>query len=370
MEQSCQNKIAIVGGGPAGIYCALNILKKFKDKDFNNFCIHVFDKSKILNTILPTGGTRCNITNGIEDIKEFASNYPRGEKFLYSVFSKHFSFDTLDFFNSLGIKTYKDENNRFYPISNSSKEVRDKMLSELAKYKNIKIINKEILSKNDIKNYNYVIISAGSRNTEKLIKSFNHTLHPFKKALVALRIDNMFYPEGVTVKSLDGDFIFTKNGISGPLTFKISSDNVNKQFPYEIKVKLFNINELFNLIKENPKKSIGTIVSMLLPKSFTKTLIKDFDKKASEISKKDLEELSTLKLTVIGTENKGEIVNSGGVDLSELTNNCKSKIKNNLWFCGEILDIDGYCGGFNLQNCWSTGYVVANDVVKTILNNP
>lgn len=370
MEQSCQNKIAIVGGGPAGIYCALNILKKFKDNDFNNFCIHVFDKSKILNTVLPTGGTRCNITNGIEDIKEFASNYPRGEKFLYSVFSKHFSFDTLDFFNSLGIKTYKDENNRFYPISNSSKEVRDKMLSELTKYKNIKIINKEILSKNDIKNYNYVIISAGSRNTEKLIKSFNHTLHPFKKALVALRIDNMIYPEGVTVKSLDGDFIFTKNGISGPLAFKISSDNVNKQFPYEIKVKLFDINELFNLIKENPKKSIGTIVSMLLPKSFTKTLIKNFDKKASEISKKDLEELSTLKLTVIGTENKGEIVNSGGVDLPEVTNNCKSKIENNLWFCGEILDIDGYCGGFNLQNCWSTGYVVANDVVKTILNKP
>ena len=108
---------------------------------------------------------------------------------------------------------------------------------------------------------------------------------------------------------------------------------------------------------------------MLLPKSFVKTIVTNFDKKASEISKKRIEELSILKLTVVGTENKGEIVNSGGVDLRELTNNCKSKIESNLWFCGEILDIDGYCGGFNLQNCWSTGYVVASDLVKAILNN-
>ena len=89
MEQCCQNKtkIAIVGAGPAGIYCALQLIETFKQNNFVNYQIDIFDKAPVLRTILPTGNLRCNITNSIYDIKEFASNYPRGEKFLYSIFS-------------------------------------------------------------------------------------------------------------------------------------------------------------------------------------------------------------------------------------------------------------------------------------------
>ena len=86
MEQSQQIKIAIVGGGPAGIFCALNLIKNFSEISFADYNISIFDKAPVLRTILPTGNLRCNITNSIYDIKEFASNYPRGEKFLYSVF--------------------------------------------------------------------------------------------------------------------------------------------------------------------------------------------------------------------------------------------------------------------------------------------
>jgi len=92
MERLCQDKnkpfkIAIVGGGASGIYCALNILKLFKDSSFSNFILTIFDKGQILRTILPTGNGRCNLSNNILDYKEFSKNYPRGEKFLYSVFS-------------------------------------------------------------------------------------------------------------------------------------------------------------------------------------------------------------------------------------------------------------------------------------------
>ena len=79
------NNIAIVGGGPSGIYCALNILFAFKSKNFNEFNLTIFDKGQILRTILPTGNGRCNITNSIYDIDEFITNYPRGQKFLYSL---------------------------------------------------------------------------------------------------------------------------------------------------------------------------------------------------------------------------------------------------------------------------------------------
>ncbi len=367
MEQLCQNKIAIVGGGPCGIYCAINILRKFKELNFNNFSITIFDKSQILRTILPTGGYRCNITNSISDIKSFAKNYPRGEKFLYSIFSRHFNLDSIEFFNSIGIKTYTDTNHRMYPVSNSSKEVKDKMLNELKKFKNIELKHQKINSKDDLTGFDYIVVSSGSRGTENLITSFKHTLIPFKKALLGLKIKDMIYPTGVSVKSLDGDFLFTKNGISGPLAFMVSSKNINKQFPYEIEIKLFNVEELKEKINQNPKKSIGNLVSNFIPKSLAHTIVKNYEKKSAEVSKKEIESYSKLTLEIIDTEKTGEIVNSGGVKLDELTKNCKSKIYPNLWYCGEILDIDGFCGGFNLQNCWSTAFVVANDLVQAII---
>ena len=371
MEQSCQNKspkIAIVGGGPSGIYCAIHILENFKKNNFNNFSLFIFDKGQILRTILPTGGTRCNITNSISDIYDFASNYPRGEKFLYSIFSKHSNFDSLDFFKSIGIDTYTSSDNRIYPISNSSSDVKNKLLNKLNSYKNFKLIHKKINSSAELKDFDYIIISSGSRKTENLILSFNHKLVPFKKSLVGLKVENMSYPEGVCIKSLDGDFIFTKNGISGPLAFILSAKNINALYPYEINIKLFNENSLKELISRNPKKSIGNLVSAFVPKSFAHVIIENFHKKSAEVSRKEIENYSNLKLKITGTETMGEIVNSGGVALNELTNNCKSKIYDNLWFCGEILDIDGLCGGFNLQNCWSTAYVVAKDVINTIIN--
>lgn len=370
MEQFCQDKlqkIAIVGAGPSGIYCALNILKLFSDLNFKNYQIDIFDKSQALRTILPTGGFRCNITNAIDNVKDFASNYPRGKKFLYSLFSRHFNIDSLEFFNSIGIKTYVQADNRVFPISDSSKDVKDKMLNALKKYNGVKLIHKEIKSKNDLLNYNVKILACGSRGCEKLIESFNQPYIPFEKSLCELKIDNLNYPKGVSVKSLDGDFIFTGDGISGPLAFKLSSLNIGKQFPYQIKIKLFDVEKLYDLINQNPKKSIGTIVSMVIPNSLARVVVDEFTKKAAEVSKKQIENYSILNLNIISKSDKGEIVNAGGIDLAYLDKNCKSKICDNLWFCGEILNIDGFCGGFNLQNCWSSAYVVANDIVKVII---
>ncbi|MBQ8636159.1 aminoacetone oxidase family FAD-binding enzyme [bacterium] len=371
MEQCCQDnkiKIAVVGAGPAGIYCALNILEEFKNNNFSNYFVSIFDKSQALRTILPTGGTRCNITNAIPDIKEFASNYPRGEKFLYSLFSRHFNTDTITFFDSINVKTYIQDDGRVFPVSNSAKDVKDKMLSKLNEYKNFKLVHKKISSKDELSGYDKVIIATGSRDTLDLLQSYNQPLVPFKKSLCALKVKDFKYPQGVSVKSLDGDFVFTSEGISGPLAFRISALNINTAFPYDICIKLFEPCDLIQLAKENPKKSIGNLVSKFIPKSLAHIIVEKFDKNAAEISAEKIKSYSELKLSVIASSNQGEIVHSGGVSLKFIDKNCKSKINDNLWFCGEVLDIDGFCGGFNLQNCWSSAYVVAKDVVSSIIN--
>lgn len=363
------NKIAIIGAGPAGIYCAINILEEFEKYGYSDFFLNIFDKSQVLRTILPTGNGRCNLTNAISDIKEFASNYPRGEKFLYSIFSRHSNYDSIEFFEKLGIKTYTQKDNRVFPKSNSSKEVKDKLLNYLKNFKNHKLIYKKIESIEEVKSYDKIIISAGSRNTQNLLKSTKQPFVPFRASLTSLKIENHIYPIGTSVKSLDGDFIFTHQGISGPLIYKLSAMNADKNFPYKLKIHLFNSEDLLELINENPKKSIGNLVSHFISKSLSKVIVKNFEKNACEISKKDIESCSYIEFNIISSCLGGEIVNCGGVDLNYLDKNCKSKIIDNLWFCGEILNIDGFCGGFNLQNCWSSASIVAHDVVQSIINN-
>ena len=362
-------KIAIVGAGPCGIYCAIHILDEFKKNNFKNFTLDIFDKSQVLRTILPTGNGRCNITNSIDDIKDFAKNYPRGEKFLYSLFYKHSNFDSIDFFNSIGIETIVEPDGRVFPKSQNSKDVKDKLLNKLKSYNKANLINKKINSKDDILDYDKIIVCAGSRGTKELIESFSHTCIDFKKALCGLKIENSsIFPKGVSVKSLDGDFIFTNEGVSGPLIFKISSLNAYKNFPYDIEIKLFQADDLIKLVEKYPKKSISNLISNFIPKSLAKAIVANDDKNACEVSKEKLNLYSKLKLKVLSSASCGEIVNAGGVLLDELDKNCKSKLNDNLWFCGEILNIDGFCGGFNLQNCWSCGYVVAKDVVSSIIN--
>ncbi len=362
-------KIAIVGLGPSGIYCAIHILEKLKQKNFNKFFIDIYEKDFPLKTMLPTGNGRCNITNAAYDIDEFVENYPRGKQFLKSIYSRYFNFDTIEFLDRISIPTVIEENNRVFPVSQSSKDVREKFLTYLKTFNNYKIIKKEISNFSDLKNYNFIVIAAGSKNSENLIKSSKHTLVPFRKSLVELKIKEQTNLQGVSIKAKDGDFVFTKDGISGPLAFKISSINAYQKMPYKIEIKLFDEEELFNLIKLNPKKSIGTIISNLIPKALAHYIIDDYTSKAAEISKEKLKEYSKLNLNILSTSKKGEIVRAGGVDLNEINNHCCSKINNNTYFVGEILNIDGFTGGYNLQNCWSTGYIAANNIVKRILTN-
>lgn len=366
--------IAIAGTGPSGIYCALQLIEEFNKTGQNNYQITLFDPLETLATILPTGNGRCNLAYAENDFKKLAAFYPRGEKFLYSIFSRYSTRETLEYFEKIGIKTYEQPDKRIFPISNSAKNVRMQMISELKKSKNVKIIKKSVKNKEDLDKFNIIVLATGSKDRYTLAEQFGHTVIPFKPALCGLKVKEITpqFPTGVSFNTDEGGIIFTHQGISGPAIFKITSINANKSFPYTVKIPIINPEELFGAIHKWPKKSFLNVVSSFVPRALAVYILERHNingvKQACHASKADIEKLKILEFTALSPDGKGEIVHAGGVLLDEVDKNCKSKIAPNLWIIGESLNIDGFCGGFNLQNCWSGGAIAAQDIVKSALN--
>lgn len=398
MNSKQKIKTAIIGGGPAGIFTAV-FASQNPDND-----ILIIDKQDLLKTLLPTGGGRCNLAFGEFDFRELVKYYPRGEKFLLSIFSKFSTSDTLAFFEEIGIKTYMQEDFRIFPVSNSSSDVRNKLLEKIKK-QNIKVIKEEVVD-TDIKNEKFIIktknfdifadnlvIATGGRGLgQTLAKKLGHNIISQKPALCALKTEEQeFYDlSGITIKNLcakvyfenkkvtqqEGDLLFTHFGISGPLSYKISSycayQDFCKKNPLNIKINLTNFENfedvLIESIKTNPKKDILNVLDMYIPRGLAeKILLKNKinpKTKSGQLKKEDrmaiVKNITEFSLNVTAVKNGEEIVTAGGVDLKEINpKTMESKIIKNLYFCGEVIDVDGLTGGFNLQNCWSTGYVCA-----------
>ena len=380
MEHEFKRKIGIIGGGPAGCTCAYFLQ--------NQFDVTVFEKKAPLKTLLPTGGGRCNLAPAEYDFKELSMNYPRGEKFLYSVFSKFGVTETLEFFNQIGVKTYTQDDNRIFPISNSSADVRKNFLKSLYRVKfvcdNIRKIEQsssgfKLYGEKNVDNFDIIVIATGGHSSYSLIKDMGHNIIPPKPSLTGLKTDKIF-TAGITLKNVCAkfdkseiidDLLFTHEGISGPLVYKISSLKARDEFPYKITIDFINrevnLQEIFD---KNPHKTLKNALSEFLPKSFIGEIVEyseiECHKINSEMRKNILRNLREFSLAVTSVSKGGETVTSGGVDLDEVNSqNMMSKLIPNLYFCGEVLDIDGFCGGYNLQNCWSTGYVAAKGIIQT-----
>lgn len=372
MVQELKSKVVIVGGGPAGCICAYFLQ--------NDFEVTVIEKNSPLKTLLPTGGGRCNLCHAEFDFKELAKNYPRGEKFLYSVFSKFSTSDTIEFFEKIGVKTYVQENLRVFPQSNSAKDVREQFLNSLNK---VKFVRENALRVNILENgfsvvtdvgaykADYVVISTGGHSTFDLIKMLGHKIVTPKPALVGLLTKEDFSSiSGVVIN----DVLFTHRGISGPKIYTISSLRARDNFPYKLSFNFIDDIDLQDYLNQNPHKSIRNLIAEFVPKSFADYVLYNLKIEAEtkcyridgKTRDKILDRLHNFEITVTGTFPDGEVVTAGGVDLKEINSkNMESKIVPHIYFCGEVLDIDGFCGGFNLQNCWSTGYIAAQGIINT-----
>ena len=171
------------------------------------------------------------------------------------------------------------------------------------------------------------------------------------------------------------DIIFTHKGVSGPLIYTVSSLKARDKMPYKINLKFVNDLDFQKLLNNNPHKDIKNLLSALVPKSFAQFLLDDLginsdikccyiDGKIRDIIYKSLMDF---EIIVSGKVPDGEVVTCGGVDLKEVNSKTmESKKYKNLYFCGEVLDIDGFCGGYNLQNCWSTGYLAADSIINNL----
>ena len=395
-------RVAIIGGGASGCVCAYFLQKAGIE-------VTVFDKGGILRTLLPTGGGRCNLAHAEYDFKELAKNYPRGEKFLYSIFSKFSTYDTLALFDEFGIETYTQEDERIFPTSNSAKDVREKILGKLKKVNfakeevvrvekidsGFKVISKKnsspasvrlgAISSASTKNkeceylFTHVIIAIGGHSGFEFFKDFDINIIEPKPSLVGLNSqENTKDISGIVVKNafcngITDDLLFTHFGISGPLAYKISSIKARDKSPYKLSLDLYpqeiNLQEILN---NNPHKDIKNILSKFIPHSLIKHLIGNVAEiKAHKVDGKTrdliLDKIHNFNLTITGTNKGEETVTAGGVDLKEINpKTMELKKYPNLYCIGEALDIDGFCGGYNLQNAWSTAFVAAEGIMSEV----
>ena len=369
-------QICIIGAGASGCMCAYFLLK-------HGFDVTIFDYASPLRTLLPTGGGRCNFAHGEYDFKELVKNYPRGEKFLLSVFSRFSTYDTLALFDELDIPAYTQENGRIFPTSNSSKDVRDKILNSIKKADFIKekvnevlpVDNGYIIKTNKAKYlFSDVVISVGGGHK---VEGLNHNIIPFTPALVGLNADIKTL-SGVVLKDvysadckISDDLLFTHFGISGPLTYKISSIKTKDEFPYKLTFDLYNTEfDLQKLLNENPHKDLKNILSSIFPHRFAEYISGEWaEVKAHNIDGKTrdliLNRVHNFCINVTGTDKGEETVTAGGYDLKEINpKTMESKLYPHVYITGEALNIDGFCGGFNLQNAWSTAFVAAEGIIN------
>ena len=397
------NSVAIVGGGAAGCFCAIEIKRRNP-----NCTVRIYEaQSKLLAKVAITGGGRCNLTNSFNDfrdpngrIERLEYVYPRGHRLMKRLFNVFSPDDTVRWFESHGVKLVTQEDNCIFPKSQDAMEIV-RTLENLIKKEGIEVITNHKVTditalKEDIK-----VITTGGKKTDKgyefLTRLNIETERPIPslftfeindKSLNSLSctvVDNASLSIPSTKFKSQGILLITDWGTSGPATLKLSSyaarflsDN-NYKAPISVNWLSKTQEEakqiISTIIKENEHKklsstSIPKITSRLWNHIIQRSQIRE-DIRCSEIGSKQLNRLSaTLTSDTYQISAKGkfkeEFVTCGGVSLNAIDQNTlRSKKHPDIYFAGEVLDIDAITGGFNLQAAWNTGFTVAQAIAQS-----
>ena len=406
-----ESNIIVIGGGAAGLIACAFAARHCRQ-------VILVEKNKILGKKLRiTGKGRCNITNAAE-IDEFFKNIPTNPKFLYSALYSFTNDDIIDLLKRLGVETKTERGGRIFPVSDNAGDVAD-ALSGFALKKNVKLIHDEaagllksngrvdgVILKNGRKRYGKVILAAGGTSYPltgsdgsgfRIAAEAGHTITQLKPSLIpvitsekwacalaGLSLKNVVLSvykagEGGTSKKKKcifselGEMLFTHYGVSGPLVLSASA-HMRGDLEYVMTIDLkpgLSIEKLNARIlrdfEDELNKDVLNGLDKLLPKALIPIVLKlsgiDERKKIHSITKEERMRLSEvikgLTLTPIGFRPISEaIVTSGGVCVNEINpSTMESKLLKGLYFAGEIIDVDAYTGGFNLQIAWSTGYL-------------
>lgn len=384
--------VAIVGGGMSGLVAAISVKRNFPHKS-----VVIFEKlDRVGKKILATGNGRCNLENLTATKEDYNS-----PSFVSFALEKYTPQSNLEFFESMGLLTVADSEGRVYPRSNSASSVLDALRFETEKL-GIKIIfetavkveKKDVFIVNNIKAEKLIICCGGSSSPSQgsdgsgfeLAKKFCHRITPLYPSLVQITTDTRFTKplKGVRVKgrltlsekekiigSSEGEILFADYGLSGIATMDLSRFLRKISSMEDAKICLdmacdMEENKLVSYLashrQKNPHLECENFLSGILPKAMGKTIMKKcgifLGDKAGKLTDKDIENITrsikAFEFRVTGTKGfEFSQVTSGGIDLKEVDKySMMSERVNDLYFCGEILDVDSRCGGFNLH--WAT----------------
>lgn len=399
------DSVIIVGGGPAGMIAGIYAADKCKN-------VYVFEKNKFLGRKLRiTGKGRCNITNSA-DISDFFKNIPVNSKFLYSALYSYTNDDIIALLENSGVKTKVERGGRIFPVSDSANQVAD-ALTNILKKKKVKIIRDEVTEilasdgevtgvkvKSGTSYAGKVILATGGVSYPvtgsdgkglKMAEKLGHTVTELKASLVPVTSNETWIKplSGLSLKNVVltvydgkkeifselGEMLFTHFGVSGPLVLSASShmrkinEHSYKMF-VDLKPGLDNSkldSRILRDFEEEQNRDIINGLDKLLPKALIPVVIAksgiDERKKINSITKEEraalVNTIKALEIIPSGFRPVSEaIITSGGISVKEINpSTMESKLYKNLYFAGEMIDVDAYTGGYNLQIAWSTGHL-------------
>lgn len=396
--------IIIVGGGAAGFFTAINIVEKNP-----KLKVVILERgAEVLQKVRISGGGRCNVTHACFEPNELVKFYPRGEKELRGPFHQFCSGDTIEWFEKHGVELKIEEDGRMFPVSNSSQTIIDCFLKATQKLgitvltgQSVQsIFKRDNLWKVETQNENYLveklILATGSNpKIWEMLQQQGHAIVSPVPSLFTFNIKDSRIKElpGVsalaTVKVKDtkltssGPLLITHWGMSGPAILKLSAWGArilhDKNYQFSIFVNWLNdidTNDAAQLLKELKQEHAKKTVSKKSPFELTNRLWESLvlasgitaETKWADLSKTQLQNLASQLTNATFQVNgkstfKEEFVTAGGIDLKEINfKTMESKLHENLFFAGEIVNIDAITGGFNFQNAWTSGFIVANAV--------
>ena len=400
--------VLIVGGGAAGFFTAINAKEKNKE-----LSICILEKGKeVLQKVKISGGGRCNVTHACFDPKELTEFYPRGKRELLGPFHQFMTGDTMEWFENRGVPLKIESDNRIFPESNASQSIIDCFLNatrdlgiEIKKSEGVKGFHKieetnqwKIVTNNTEYTCGKLVITAGSNKPMwKLLSDLGHSVISPVPSLFTFNIKDELLTDlpGVAVQNVEvsikdtklisnGPLLITHWGTSGPAVLKLSAFGAillaEKDYQYQVKVNWLSCNKqqaldvLFKVKKTEAKsivekRSPYETISKRLWSRFLEVCNIDKHMKWADVSNKQLELLSEkLTATIFHAQGKStfkdEFVTAGGVKLKEVNfKRFESKLHENLFFAGEILNIDAVTGGFNFQNAWTGGWLVSEALI-------
>ncbi|MBQ4347909.1 MAG: NAD(P)/FAD-dependent oxidoreductase [Firmicutes bacterium] len=406
-------RAAVIGGGASGLiaaaFCARRGIKT-----------HLFEKNSYPGKKIGiTGKGRCNITNA-GDLDQFIQNIPGNPYFLYSALASFDSAQTIELFESLGVPTKVERGMRVYPVSDKAADVRKALVRFAEKsgviihmdsaVKNINSENSKIcgvtLENGKKEAFDGVILATGGLSYPatgstgdgyRMAKELGHNITKLYPSLVSMHAKERFCERlmGLTLKNISiniknsrgksvykdfGELLFTHFGVTGPVILSgsrhlIPFDEEGYDLFIDLKPALDESRLDARILRDfdsRKNKSFKNSLDELLPKSMIPVIIElsgiDPEKKVNSITQKERHELGRLlknfKLTLThpGSFNEA-VITSGGINTKEIDpGTMESKLIKNLFFAGEIIDVDAYTGGFNLQIAFSTGYLAGNSI--------